>query len=190
MISNMAAYGLARRLSPLPIYDALLEQDGIKLHATTVVSETIDRVSIANVKLDVTPHITFSPDTLSTQLLASVERGGRQEVFPVLDDTQMLVGIICLDDLVEVASELADDSGLVRATDLMRPPVSLDRTALASAALETMMSMGLRELPIVDENRRVLGMIDEASIAREYMRVRASERATSAASSAALRATD
>lgn len=31
MIANMSAYGLARRLRPLPIYEALLDQDGIHL---------------------------------------------------------------------------------------------------------------------------------------------------------------
>ncbi len=187
MIANMAAYGLARHMRPMPIYEALLEQDGIKLHAGSPVSETIDRLSISAIALEIAPYVTFGPETVSTQLLASAQRAGRQEVFPVLDQRSVLVGIICLEDLVALASELDDASGLVRAADLMRPPVSLQREALASAALDTMVSMGLSEVPVVDEQQRILGMIDEASIAREYMRARAAERAESAASSSHLR---
>lgn len=42
--------------------------------------------------------------------------------------------------------------------------------------------MGVRELPVVDDERRVLGLVDEAEIAREFMRARAAERADAAAS--------
>lgn len=37
--------------------------------------------------------------------------------------------------------------------------------------------MGVRELPVVDRDQHVLGLVDEATIAREYMRARALERA-------------
>jgi predicted transcriptional regulator len=64
----------------------------------------------------------------------------------------------------------------------MRPPVALRPHDLVSRALEMMTSMGVRELPVVDGDRRVLGLVDEASIAREFMRARAAERADAAAS--------
>jgi predicted transcriptional regulator len=36
-----------------------------------------------------------------------------------------------------------------------------------------MASVGVRELPVVDEDQHVIGVIDEARIAHEYVRVRA-----------------
>jgi CBS-domain-containing membrane protein len=36
-----------------------------------------------------------------------------------------------------------------------------------------MTSIGVRELPVVDDDQHILGMIDEAAIAQEYVRVRA-----------------
>ena len=175
MITNMAAYGLARRLRPMPIYDALLDQDGIHLHAKKPVIDAADGISIARIKVDVGPHVTFTADQDARQLLDAVEIAGRQEVFPVVDPAGCLVGIITLDDLTLLAAE-PDIEGLVYATDIMRPPVSLQQHELVSRALDVMLSIGVRELPVVDAERHLLGLIDEASIAREYMRVRAASR--------------
>ena len=96
-------------------------------------------------------------------------------MFPVVDPAGCLVGIITLDDLTLLAAE-PDIEGLVYATDIMRPPVSLQQHELVSRALDVMLSIGVRELPVVDAERHLLGLIDEASIAREYMRVRAASR--------------
>jgi CBS domain-containing protein len=173
MISNMAAYGLARQLRPVPIYEALLEQDGIDLRPAKPITASADTLSLERVEIDRGLMFTSAQD--AAHLLAAAQRGGRQEVFPVIDSSQHLVGIITLEDLAVLASE-PDAGELVLAADIMRPPVYLERHQLASAALDLMSSQGLREIPVVDPQRHVLGLIDEAAIAREYMRVRALER--------------
>jgi CIC family chloride channel protein len=94
-------------------------------------------------------------------------------MFPVLDDSKRLVGIITLEDLAAIAVEL-DLDGLVRAADVMRPPVALRRSDLMRHALETMHSLAVRDVLVVDAERRVLRLIDAAAIAREYMRMRSS----------------
>ena len=180
MIANMIAYGLARQMRPTPIYEALLEQDGIQLHAKQPAVDAIDGLSIERVALDA-PHATFTPQEGASRMLEAVADAGRQEVFPILDPAQRLVGIITLEDLTALAAE-RDLDGLVCATDVMRPPVALRKQELVSHALELMESMGLRELPVVDPEQHFLGLIDEAAIAHEYMRARAAQRAESAAS--------
>ncbi len=180
MIANMIAYGLARQLRPTPIYEALLEQDGIELHAKKPEVDPVAGLSISAVKLALAPHATFSPSDSTSRLLDVVQTAGRQTVFPVLDAAQRLVGIITLLDLTALAAE-AELEGLVCATDIMRPPVALRVDDLASRALELMMSTGVNELPVVDGERRVLGLIDEAAIAREYVRAHAAARADTSA---------
>lgn len=175
MISNMMAYGVARQLRPTPIYEALLEQDGIQLHARNPVKDTIDAISIDRFKLDPHRHASFQPSEVAAQLLEVVENAGRQEVFPVLDAGQRLVGLITLEDLMALAGE-PDLDRLVCATDIMRPPVALRRHELVSRALELMTSIGVRQLPVVDDDQHVLGVLDEAAIAHEYVRVRAGAR--------------
>ncbi len=181
MISNMVAFGLARRLQPTPIYEALLEQDGIQLHAKVPVVDALDGISIDRVRLDPAPHVSFTPGEGAIRLLEAADTAGRQEVFPVLDPRLGLVGLITLEDLTALAAE-PDLGGLVNAADLMRPPVALRQHELVSRALELMMSMGVRELPIVDADRRVLGLVSEAEIAREFMRARAAARVDAATS--------
>ena len=68
MISNMMAYGVARHLRPTPIYEALLEQDGIQLHAKKPAVDAIDGISIDRVKLDPGRYVTFTPSAAAAQL--------------------------------------------------------------------------------------------------------------------------
>lgn len=179
MISNMMAYGMARHLRPLPIYEALLEQDGIHLKPKKQ-PDPIDGLSIERVKLD-PAQVVFTANARVTELLALAEEAGRQEVFPVLDANRQYVGMITLGDLATLAAE-HDLGGLVRAADIMRPAVALRGPDLVHRALEMMQSMGLRELPVVDAERQLLGLVDEAAIAREYMRMRAAQREEAAMS--------
>jgi CBS domain-containing protein len=102
-------------------------------------------------------------------------------VFPVVDETRRVVGLITLEDLTAFAAE-AELEALVCASDLMRPPMTLQANDFASRALELMLSMGVRELPLVDPDGKLLGLITEAAIAHEYMRTRAAQRTDAGAS--------
>jgi CIC family chloride channel protein len=181
MISNMIAYVVARQLRPTPIYEALLEQDGIQLHPKKPAADTLDGISISRLKLDDVARATFTPGQPGAKLLEVLETAGRQEVFPVLDPDQRLVGLVTLEDLMAFAAE-PDLDQLVCANDIMRPAVALRRHELASRALELMLSLGVRELPVVDDDQRVLGLIDEAAIVHEFVRERAAVRSDASAS--------
>jgi len=105
--------------------------------------------------------------------------GARQEVFPVVDPSRRLLGIVTLPDLAALAGE-ADLQDLVCAADVMRPPISLREGDLLHTALELMTTEGVRALPVVDAEGRVLGMIDETAVALAYLHARALRRAASA----------
>lgn len=169
MISNMMAYGLARHLRPAPIYEALLAQDGIHLHTTKKPAE--DHLTIASIPL-LTEHAALTRQQSGRELLEVVASAGRQDVFVVLDGDRRLIGTITLEDLTALAGE-PDLGGLVYAADLMHAPNSLRPNDTATRALEVMASLGVRQLPVTDADDHVLGLIDEAAIARAYLRARA-----------------
>lgn len=169
MIANMLAYGIARHYRPTPIYDALLEQDGIMLHERTMADE-LEGVSLHQVPLDTSPYVTFHRAAGMSELLQPLSHRTRQEVFPVLDG-QRLVGIITLEDLVSVASN-PHLEGLANASDVMRPPVALSRDDHVRSAFETMLSQGVRELPVTDAAGAIIGFVDETSIAHAYIAAR------------------
>jgi len=175
MISNMMAYALARRLRPVPIYEALLAQDGIQLHAKKAVTDVLDGLTIERIRLVSGDIATFERSDRAEAMLDAVEAAGRQEVFPVLDPKRRLVGIVTLEDLTALAAE-TDLGDLICAADVMRPPVSLKQQDLVVKALDLMQSLAVRELPVLDAEGQILGLVEEAAIAHEYMRARAAER--------------
>ena len=172
MIANMLAYGIARHYRPTPIYEALLEQDGVSLDERTL-AEDLEGVLLHQVPLDTAPYVTFDRTAGVRELLDSLSKRTRQEVFPVLDGRR-LVGIIALEDLVGVAGQ-PHLEGLVNAADVMRPPIALSLDDSVRAAFEAMLSQGIRELPVTDAEGAIIGFVDETSIAHAYIAARAGQ---------------
>jgi chloride channel protein, CIC family len=167
MIANMLAYGIARHYRPRPIYDALLEQDGIDLHQRGV-ADALSGVQVSAVPLDTRPYATFEPGTALADLLSGISSPLRQEVFPVVSAGQVL-GIITLADLVTLASETHLGS-LVNAVDVMRPAPAVRLQDGLRVAFEAMLANGVRELPVTDQRGRLVGFVDETSIAHACSR--------------------
>lgn len=171
MIANMLAYGIARHYRPAPIYEALLAQDGIELRPRSL-ADTLAGVRVGDVPLDTRPFATFAPTTDLPTLLKTLGNPERQELFPVVLG-ERLVGVITLADLVALASE-SHLEGLVNAADVMRPPVQVRREDGLRTAFEAMLENGVRELPVTDGEERLLGFVDERSIAHACAKTPAS----------------
>jgi CIC family chloride channel protein len=168
MIANMTAYGIARRFRPKPIYEALLEQDGIHLHPD-VVPDTLAMIRLEPLIDRRGPFASLSPDTTAARVVQlSKERAGR-DVYPVVDGMGTLVGVITTDELRMLESE-PDLVLLTHAADLMRPPTCVHPGDNLRTALDRMVSLGAREVPVTDESGRFIGIVEEAIIAREYLR--------------------
>jgi CIC family chloride channel protein len=170
MIANMMAYGIARHYRPTPIYEALLDQDGIRLEERTM-ADKLGGLSVRQVPLDTAPYVSFGVATGLRELLEALSVRTRQEVFPVLDGGSRLVGIITLEDLIGVAGQTQLE-GVANASDIMRPPVAMTLDDGVRSAFEAMLSQGVRELPVTDRKGTVVGFVDENSIAHAYMTLR------------------
>lgn len=162
MIANMLAYGIARHYRPTPIYEALLLQDGIDLHQRAV-GDALSGVRVSDVPLDTRPYATFELATPLAGLLAGLSSPERQEVFPVVAEGRV-VGIVTLADLVLLAGEPGLGSAVV-AADVMRQAPTVRPEDPLRVAFERMLANGVRELPVTDGEGRLLGFVDEISIA-------------------------
>lgn len=91
-----------------------------------------------------------------------------QRVFPVLSVEGKMLGLVTSDELsvLEAEPSLAP---LVTASDIMRPAVCVRLTDSLLTALDMMRAERLPELPVVDESGRILGFVDEATIASAYL---------------------
>ena len=121
--------------------------------------------------------VCFRRQTTSREILQQVGDHESQEVFPVLDDSGRVVGLITASMLRLISLEFADTRWTL-AADWMHPVVSVGPTDDLRTATERMVANGLRELPVLDADGRLLGLLDEAEIAEVYLR--AASRAESA----------
>lgn len=169
MIANMLAYGISRHYRPTPIYEALLEQDGIHLQRGTLPS-ALEGFSMRDVPLAVAGRVTFTPASPRTELIQALSQNGKQEVFPVAKDGK-LIGVVTLADLISLASE-PHLEGLANASDVMRPPVALTVDDDLRAAFDAMLAEGVRELPVTNAEGEIIGFVNETSIAHAYARAR------------------
>lgn len=164
MIANMIAFALARRLRPVAIYEALLEQDGIRLHGTAAMA-TLETIPLERVLRRDAPFVLFEPTMPGDELL---RKRTAQEVYPVVDASRRLIGMITDDELRMLDGRVPQR--LVIASDLMRPPVFVRTHDDLRSALEAMLAHGLPLLPIVDDDDRVAGLVEETAIAHAYLR--------------------
>jgi CIC family chloride channel protein len=169
MIANMTAYVLARHWRPTPIYDALLEQDGVHLGSRRGAEDLESRRLEQFTKGDAPPR-TFRLNARADDVVKGRRDEPTQLVSPVVDEAGKVIGIITPDEMAILSSE-PELLPLVNAADLMRPTVSVDVDDDLGLALQTMISSGLSRLPITDRSGRCVGLVSEADIAKAYLRV-------------------
>lgn len=105
----------------------------------------------------------FAPEARVSQVTREVETAADQDVFPVINSSGVLAGLIAAESLRVIASN-PELRQIGIAADIMRPPVSImiDEDLRTAAAL--MVAHDLRSLPVVDAIGAVVGLLDEHDI--------------------------
>lgn len=82
------------------------------------------------------------------------------------DESQVLVGVITDRDIaIRVVAEGRDVAGTTVADVMSAEVVTCKTTDLYQEALQTMGANQLRRMPVIDEQRRVVGIIAQADVA-------------------------
>jgi CIC family chloride channel protein len=165
MIANMTAYVLARRFRTQSVYEALLEQDGIKLKHPSEFGEIQSVSSLLGGR----PLVALSPGTPGEEVLLRCGAPDGKHVFPVVDAERHLLGVISQEELVLLGSS-PELRPITTAYDLMRPAVAVRAGDGLAVAIERMLTSGLRELPVTDDDGRLLGYVDDQAISETYQR--------------------
>lgn len=114
------------------------------------------------------PVITFEARESAAEILARAGESSWQDTFPVLDAAGKMVGMITPEVLRILAGDRALEQ-LTVAADAMVPPLSVrpeDDLRKVSAA---MLEHHLREVPVVEEDGRIIGLLDEADVGKAYL---------------------
>ena len=117
--------------------------------------------------------------------MAAMLHDQRVSAFPVLDDDNKVVGVVSEADLLTKAAfegtvprTLASRQERVRkqvnaltATDLMtKPPVTIGPDEPVSDAARLMFDRGVKRLPVIDVNGKLIGILTRADVLRVYGR--------------------
>src|SRR5499426_429176 len=162
MIANITSYVVAIELSPKPIYDALLTQDGIRLPQEERQALRQIPVSDAMTKEVVTVNDGISVNEAFQYVQELPER---RHAYPVVDGAGRLVGLFTLNDLKRA---LAVDRGGARLSEVISKDLELahpDQTL--DAAMIKLGRKGVSQLPVVSRKdaSKLLGIITLHDIA-------------------------
>ena len=173
MIANMSAYVIAKHYRPEPIYEALLAQDGIHLRGRAVLS-TLEHAKLDELIARTSHFACLLPSSRPSEMLRESGVHHEQKIFPIVDSDRKLVGLVSVDEIALLQSEPQLEL-LVTAADLMRAPVCVRTSDDMRTVFELMRAETLAEVPVVDDEMHVLGLVDEGDVAQVYLKATSGE---------------
>ncbi|HET7541459.1 MAG TPA: chloride channel protein [Polyangiaceae bacterium] len=147
------------------------------VHRDALLFELLQGTRVTEVMRAPANPVCFRRHTRSGEILKRVGDDADQEIFPVLDEEGRVIGLVTASLLRVLSLEHAHTDWTV-AADLMGPVVSVRVTDNLQTATERMLEHGLRQLPVLDDQQRPCGLLDESKIAELYLK--AASRAQSA----------
>ncbi len=165
MIANMSAYALARHWRPLPIYEALLEQDGIHLpHRRGRMSHALEQLRVSEAMT--TDMVTLPAQLTITQALERISQYDFS-TYPVVDESDRFVGLITQVRLRRTQA-VGDGGRTVR--QLVVPCDSVFPDQPLVRAVVRMTKSKARQLAVLDRNdgRRLVGWLTMSDIVRAH----------------------
>ncbi|MDR3180426.1 MAG: chloride channel protein [Prevotellaceae bacterium] len=118
-------------------------------------------------KLVETDFSIVSPENTLGQLVKILSRSSRN-LFPVVDDSAALVGVVLLDDVRGIMFDTGSYE-TIRVRDVMKLPPALVSTGESmQSVLDKFEISGVWNLPVVDENGRYAGFVSKSKIFSSY----------------------
>lgn len=170
MIGNLLAYAIAAKLSHIPIYDALLLQDGISLKKLPAYRGQQDWRNLP-VSTLMTHDCRTASGTLSAQdnLTAIWDQGHKHHGYPVIADSnsQQLIGMVTHHELVEFAAgdKQAPLAELLQEQEL----ITIHPDDSIRDAANTLVLKDVLQAPVVSRKNpdKLLGIVTLHDIARQ-----------------------
>lgn len=179
LVPLMLALGISfvalRRIS---LYESQVPtQADSPVHRSALLLDALRAVHVRDVLPPPREFRSFAPNTPASEMLEVMAEVERQEVFPVINQQGVLVGLVLASALRVIAVENEGIRWLL-AADVMQPPVSITLDSDLSAATERLLANSLREIPVTDSSGKVLALLDEMDIAQWHITAAATSQRT------------
>ena len=142
------------------------------VHRDALLIDVLKGILVKDLMTHGRPFVTFTPQSSTVEMLRYVSGSTWQDVFPVVDESGIMVGLVSADAMRILSDDRKDPPGLI-AAEIMHPPVSVRIDDDLRKATEQLVANGLRELPVLDNDNTVIGFLDEREIARLYVKAEA-----------------
>jgi CIC family chloride channel protein len=167
MIANMISYGLARHLRPVPIYDALLEQDGIHLpHPTKQASHVLEQLRVQQA---MTRDMISLQSNISAAGALELAQPHNHSIYPVIDPNNHCVGVVSDARLRRTVAEGKGDLPLI---ELMRPchTVFPDNPLMRAVIRMNQQQVGILIVTDRSPQARAIGIVTLADVVNAQAR--------------------
>ncbi|MEY2937314.1 MAG: hypothetical protein RL033_8063 [Pseudomonadota bacterium] len=164
MLANMTSYVLARHWRPLPIYEALLEQDGITLPRAARAVHPLEQLRVADA-MTVAVQSVAPSQTIGDAVHAL--SGASFAIAPVMGEDGTVLGSVSVNEL-----RLLQDRADASLTLLMRPAPLIRADAPLLRAIVRMNDLGTRQLFVVDERtgKHLVGILAMSDLVQAHSR--------------------
>jgi len=164
MLANMTAYMLARHWRPLPIYEALLEQDGISLPHAARPPHPLEQQLVLDAMTSEVRRLL--PSQTISDAVASLN-GAAFAIVPVADADGTVLGSVSLAEL-----RRSDQAPNAPVATLMHPAQLIRTDAPLLRAVGRMNDLATRQLLVVDgkSSKRLAGILAMSDLVRAHAR--------------------
>ena len=138
------------------------------VHRDALLLSALQGLRVADVMTATTVPAVFEPHTPLPTMLERASFADRQEVFPVLSAGK-LVGLVS-SAVLRVGSAKLEDARWTLAADAMQPPVWVEPDDDLRTAAERMLARGLRALPVLSDDGRLLCLVGESELTGLYLK--------------------
>ncbi|HEX6240225.1 MAG TPA: chloride channel protein, partial [Polyangiales bacterium] len=164
MIANTVAYMFARGAHRLPIYEALLEQDGLRLPQLQRTAATLSSFQVGDVMT--TEVVCFTQTECVAEALARI-RGLPFTVYPVVFADRCIAGLV---SEAKLRRCIADGRSQELLGSLARPEDWLQSEQPLGDAIIRMSALGARQMAVVDGSSRLVGVLAMSDVVRAHAR--------------------
>jgi chloride channel protein, CIC family len=170
LVPLMLALGISIvSIRKVSLYDSqVATQTDSPVHRDAVLLDVLQRVRVRDVLPPPRQFRTFQRNTPASEMLATLAEAELQDVFPVVEPSGALVGLVTAGSLRVVAVEHEGTAWLL-AADLMQPAVSVTLDKDLRTASARLLANTLREIPVTDSSGQLLALLDEMDIAQWHI---------------------
>ncbi len=161
MVANMTAYALATRWRPTPIYEALLQQDGILIPHPNE-AQPLSRIPVGAVMT--TRAVLIDPDSTVEDALERIA-SHEYAIYPVVDKDSNFVGLI---HRIRLLQAVEDGKSQRAVRDYISLSDVLGADTPLNVAVVKLHRGGVHLLPVVEneESRHFIGLLTSTDVIR------------------------